>query len=68
MKKTKKRVLKKWCESLLIFVNCLIFCFLACINDFQNIKTLILISLVLITIFYINYKILIKYSKTLKEL
>lgn len=67
MKKTKKRYLKKWLEKLLILINTFIFCFIACINDFTSIKAYLLLILILGSIFYINYRILKKYSRLLKE-
>lgn len=66
MKKTKKVYLKKWLDYTLIIINCFIFCFITCIDDFTSIKVYILLMLILGSIFYINYKILIKYSKILK--
>lgn len=68
MKKTKKRYLKKWLDYTLITINCFIFCFIACIDDFTSIKAYLLLILILGSIFYINYKILKKYSRVLKNI
>lgn len=68
MKKTKKRYLKKWLDYTLIMINCFIFCFIASINDFTSIKAYLILILILGTIFYINYRILKKYSKVLKDI
>lgn len=67
MKKTKKLYLKKWFDYTLIIINCFIFCFIASINDFTSIKAYLILILILGTIFYINYRILKKYSKVLKD-
>ena len=48
-------------------INCFIFCFIASINDFTSIKAYLILILILGTIFYINYRILKKYSKVLKD-
>lgn len=66
MKKTKKRYLKKWLEYILIYINTLIFCFIACINEI-NFKGLLIILLLLI-IFGLNALIINKYGRILKEL
>ena len=67
MKKTKRLYLKKWLDYTLITINCFIFCFIASINDFESIKAYLLLVLVLGSIFAINYKILKKYSRVLKD-
>lgn len=67
MKKTKKIYLKKWLDYTLISINTMIFCFIACIDDFTSIKAYLLLILILGSIFYINYKILKKYSRVLKD-
>ncbi len=67
MKKTKKIYLKKWLDYTLITINTMIFCFIACIDDFTSIKAYLLLILILGSIFYINYKILKKYSRVLKD-
>ena len=67
MKKTKKIYLKKWLDYTLITINCFIFCFIASINDFASIKEYLLLILILGTIFYINYRILKKYSRILRD-
>lgn len=66
MNKTKKIYLKKWLDYTLIIINCFIFCFVASINDFTSIREYLLLILIL-SIFYINYKILKKYSRILKD-
>ena len=68
MKKTKKLYLKKWLDYTLITINTMIFCFIACIDDFTSIKAYLLLILILGSIFYINYKILKKYSRVLKNI
>lgn len=68
MKKAKRIYLKKWLDYTLIMINCFIFCFIACINDFESIKAYLLLVLILGSIFYINYKILKKYSRVLKNI
>lgn len=68
MKKTKKIYLKKWLDYTLITINTMIFCFIASINDFTSIKAYLLLVLILGSIFYINYKILKKYSRVLKNI
>ena len=67
MKKAKRIYLKKWLDYTLIIINCLIFCFIACIDNFTSIKEYLLLILILGSIFYINYKILKKYSRVLKD-
>ena len=67
MKKTKKIYLKKWLDYTLITINTMIFCFIDCIDDFTSIKAYLLLILILGSIFYINYKILKKYSRVLKD-
>lgn len=67
MKKTKRLYLKKWLDYTLISINTMIFCFIACIDDFTSIKAYLLLILILGSIFYINYKILKKYSRVLKD-
>lgn len=67
MKKTKKLYLKKWLEKTLIFINTLIFCFICCIDDFTSIKAYLLLMITLFTIFYINYRIIKKYGRLLKD-
>ena len=67
MKKTKRLYLKKWLDYTLISINTMIFCFIACIDDFTSIKAYLLLILILGSIFYINYKILKKYSRVLKN-
>lgn len=67
MKKTKRLYLKKWLDYTLIAINTMIFCFIACIDDFTSIKAYLLLILILCSIFYINYKILKKYSRVLKD-
>lgn len=67
MKKTKRIYLKKWLDYTLISINTMIFCFIACIDDFTSIKAYLLLILILGSIFYINYKILKKYSRVLKD-
>lgn len=67
MKKTKRLYLKKWLDYTLITINCFIFCFIACIDDFTSIKAYLILIIILSTIFYINYKILKKYSRVLKN-
>lgn len=67
MKKTKKLYLKKWLDYTLITINCFIFCFIASINDFESIKAYLLLVLILGSIFYINCKILKKYSRVIKD-
>lgn len=68
MKKTKRIYLKKWLDYTLISINTMIFCFIACIDDFTSIKAYLLLILILGSIFYINYKILKKYSRVLKNI
>lgn len=68
MKKTKRLYLKKWLDYTLISINTMIFCFIACIDDFTSIKAYLLLILILGTIFYINYRILKKYSRVLKNI
>ena len=63
----KKRYLKKWVEALLIIINSLLFCIIACINDFTSIKTYLLITTPATAIIFININILLKYSKTFKD-
>ena len=63
----KKLYLKKWLDYTLTIINCFIFCFIASINDFTSIRKYLLLILVLGSIFYINYKILKKYSRVLKD-
>ena len=67
MKKTKRIYLKKWLDYTLISINTMIFCFIACIDDFTSIKAYLLLILILGSIFYINCKILKKYSRALKD-
>lgn len=67
MKKTKRLYLKKWLEKLLIFINTMIFCFIACIDDFTSIKAYLILIIILGSIFYINYKIISKYGRLLKD-
>ena len=67
MKKTKRLYLKKWLDYTLIGINTMIFCFIACIDDFTSVKAYLLLILILGSIFYINYKILKKYSRVLKD-
>lgn len=67
MKKTKKLYLKKWLDYTLITINTMIFCFIACIDDFTSIKAYLLLVLVLGSIFAVNCKILKKYSRVLKD-
>lgn len=67
MKKTKKLYLKKWLDYTLIIINCFIFCFIASINNFTSIKSYLLLILILGSIFYVNYRILKKYSRILKD-
>ena len=67
MKKTKRIYLKKWLDHTLIIINCFIFCFIASINDFASIKEYLLLILILGSIFYINYRILKKYSRILRD-
>lgn len=67
MKKTKRSYLKKWLDYTLITINTMIFCFIASINDFTSIKEYLLLILILASIFYINCKILKKYSRLLKD-
>lgn len=67
IKKTKRIYLKRWLDYTLISINCFIFCFIASINDFASIKEYLLLILILGSIFYINYKILKKYSRILKD-
>lgn len=67
MKKTKKLYLKKWLEKLLITINTCIFCFICCIDDFTSIKAYLLLMITLFTIFYINYRIIKKYGRLLKD-
>lgn len=67
MKKTKKLYLKKKFDYTLITINCFIICFIACIDDFTSIKEYLLLVLILGIIFYINCKILKKYSRILKD-
>ena len=67
MKKTKKLYLKKWLEKTLITINCFIFCFICCIDDFTSIKAYLLLIITLFTIFYINYRIIKKYGRLLKD-
>ena len=67
MRKQKKLYLKKWLENTLITINGLIFCFVCCIDDFTSIKAYLLLMIVLFTIFYINYRIIKKYGRILKD-
>lgn len=67
MKKTKRLYLKKWLDYTLITINTMIFCFIASINDFASIREYLLLILILGSIFYINCKILKKYSRVLKD-
>lgn len=67
IKKTKRIYLKKWLDYTLIIINCFIFCFIASINDFESIKAYLLLVLILGSIFAINYKILKKYSRVIKD-
>lgn len=67
MKKAKRLYLKKWLDYTLITINTMIFCFIACIDDFTSIKAYLLLILILGSIFYINCKILKKYSRVLKD-
>lgn len=67
MKKTKKLYLKKRLEKILISINCFIFCLVCCINDFTSIKIYLVLIITLFTIFYINYKIIKKYGRILKD-
>lgn len=67
MKKIKRIYLKRWLDYTLIIINCFIFCFIASINDFESIKAYLLLVLILGSIFAINYKILKKYSRVLKD-
>lgn len=59
----KKTYLKKWLDYTLIIINCFIFCFIICLDDFTSLLSI----LVLGSIFYINCKILKKYSRILKD-
>lgn len=61
----KRRYFRQWLEQLLIAINCFIFCFMACINDFTSKGLLIIIILILV--FMINAKLLKKYSKLLNK-
>ena len=64
----KKLYFKKWVEKTLIFVNCFIFCFIACIDDFKSIEAYLLIVLIGGAIFYINFKLIAKYGRLYKEI
>lgn len=60
----KKRYFKTWIDASYNFINIMLFCFIAMINDFNNLYIYIL----LIIIFIINCKILKKYSKIFNKI
>ena len=60
----KKRYFKTWIDVSYNFINIMLFCFIAMINDFNNLYMYIL----LIIIFIINCRILKKHSKIINKI
>ena len=59
-----KRYFKTWIDVSYNFINIMLFCFIAMINDFNNLYMYIL----LIIIFIINCRILKKHSKIINKI
>ena len=66
-KNNKKIYLRRWLEKTLITINCFIFCFICCIDDYKSIKDYLLLLLVCGLVFGFNSLIIKKWGRLLKD-